>query len=96
MLKVLFGFAECQEKATYCLGYRLTLTRNKDNAVVDKVAGTADARTKSDYIHCYVPFFIPSLEQENTLMKLNIKNMATELKYIERFLFMKEIKIQNL
>ena len=30
MLKDVFGFAECQEKATYGLGYKLTLTRNKD------------------------------------------------------------------
>ena len=40
MLKNIFGFAEHQEKATFGLGYKLTLTRhnvflvlNKDNAI---------------------------------------------------------------
>ena len=46
MLKDVFGFAEGQEKATYDLGYKLTLSRNKDEAVIDKVAGIADARIK--------------------------------------------------
>ena len=32
MLKDVFGFAECQEKATYGLCYNLTLTRNNDEA----------------------------------------------------------------
>ena len=32
-LKDIFGFAEHQGKATYGLGYKLTLTRNSDNAV---------------------------------------------------------------
>ena len=36
MLKGMFGFAECQEKGTYGLGYELTLTRNSDNAVLNK------------------------------------------------------------
>ena len=31
-LKDVFGFAEYQEKGTYGLGYKLTLTRNTDNA----------------------------------------------------------------
>ena len=29
LLKEIFGFAEHQEKATYVLGYKLTLTRNE-------------------------------------------------------------------
>ena len=32
MLKDVFGFSEHQEKATYGLGYKLTLTRNTDNS----------------------------------------------------------------
>ena len=31
-IKYIFGFAEHQEKATYGLGYKLTLTKNTDNA----------------------------------------------------------------
>ena len=37
LLKDVFGFAECQEKATYGLGCKLTLTRNKNGAVIDKL-----------------------------------------------------------
>ena len=42
MLKDVFGFAESQEKATYGLGYKLTLKRNRDVAVIDKSGGIAD------------------------------------------------------
>ena len=35
-LKDIFGFAEHQEKVTYGLGYKLTLTRKSDNAVLNK------------------------------------------------------------
>ena len=64
MLKDVFGFAEHQEKATYGFCYKLTLTRNKDNAVTDKTAGIADARNKIDHIHWYVPHYIPSIQQQ--------------------------------
>ena len=37
MLKDTFGFAEYQEKSTYGLGYKLPETRNKDDAVIDKL-----------------------------------------------------------
>ena len=55
MLKDVFGFAEHQEKATFGLGYKLTLTRNKDDAVIDKAGGIADAKIRIDHIHWYVP-----------------------------------------
>ena len=35
-LKDVFGFAEHYETATYGPGYKLTLTRNTDNAVLNK------------------------------------------------------------
>ena len=31
-----FGFAEHQERASYGLGYKLKLTRNSDNSVLNK------------------------------------------------------------
>ena len=71
MLKDVFGFAEGQEKATYGLGYKLTLTRNKDEAVVDKAAGIADAGIKIDQIHWYVFLNPPSNQQKVVLSKRN-------------------------
>ena len=50
MLKDVFGFVEYQQKASYGLGYKLTLTRNKDDTVVDKAVGIADFRIKIDQI----------------------------------------------
>ena len=51
LLKDVFGSAECQEKATYGLGYKLNLTRKKDDAVTDKAGGIADGRFRIDHIH---------------------------------------------
>ena len=44
LLKDVFSFAEHQEKATDGLGYKLILTRNEDDAVIDNANGIADAR----------------------------------------------------
>ena len=44
MLEDVFSCAEHQEKTTCGLGYKLTITRIKDDAVIDKVAAITDAR----------------------------------------------------
>ena len=95
LLKDVFGFAECQEKATYGLGYKLTLTRNKDDAVIDKANGIADARIKIDHIHWYVPHYTPSMTQQGIMSKQILNKTATELRYIERSVFMKQVNNQN-
>ena len=96
MLKDVFGFAEHQEKATYGLGSKLTLTRNKDDAVIDKAGGIADARIRIDHIHWYVPHYLPSIQQQSTLSKQILSKTPTELRYVERSVFMKEVNNQNL
>ena len=96
MLKDVFGFAEHNEKATYGLGYKLTLTRNKDDAVIDKAGGIADARIRIDPIHWYVPHYLPSIQQQSTLSKQILSKTPTELRYVERSVFMKEVNNQNL
>ena len=96
MLKDVFGFAEGQEKATYGLGYKVTLTRNKDEAVIDKVAGIADARIKTDHIHWYVAHYTPSMSQQAIMSKQISNKTPTELRYVERSVFMKQVNNQNL
>ena len=96
MLKDVFGVAEHQEKATYGLGYKLTLTRNKDEAVIDKVAGIAEARIKIEHIHWYVPHYIPSMQQQAIVSKQILNKTPTELRYVERSVFMREVNNQNL
>ena len=95
MLKHVFGFAEHQEKGTYGLGYKLTLTRNKDDAVIDKANAIADARIRIDHIHWYVPHYTPSIQQQSTLSKQILSKTPTELRYVERSVFMKEVNNQN-
>ena len=68
MFKDLIRFAEHQEKATYGLGSKLTLTRIEDEAVSDGVAGIADARIKID-LRWYVPHFTPSIQQQVILSR---------------------------
>ena len=50
LLRDIFGFAEHQEKGTYGLGYKLTLTRNGDNAVMNEANATNNAKIKIDSI----------------------------------------------
>ena len=60
-LKDVFGFAEHQEKATYGIGYKLNLTRNNDNAVLNKDNATALGKIKISGIEWYVPHYTASM-----------------------------------
>ena len=95
-LKDIFGFAEHQEKGTYGLGYKLTLTRNTDNAVLNKDNAVANGRVKINSLDWYVPHYSPNLEEYNKLMTQIKKNSPTLLHYPERSVFMKEVNTQNL
>ena len=67
-MKDIFGFAEHQEKGTYGLGYKLTMTRNTDNAVLNKTAATINGKVKINSPDWYVPHYSPYLEEYNKLM----------------------------
>ena len=95
-LKDIFGYAEHQEKGTYGFGYRLTLTRNTDNAVLNKDNVVVNGRAKINSLDWYVPHYSPNLEEYNTLMNQIKKNSPTLLHYPERSVFMKEVNTQNL
>ena len=96
MLKDIFGFAEHQEKGTYGLGYKLTLTRNSDNAVLNKGIAINNAIIKINSIDCYILNYTPSLSQEKLLMSQIVNKKPTELRYVERSVFMKEVNTQKL
>ena len=95
-LKDIFGYAEYQEKGTYGLGYKLTLTRNTDNAVLKKDNAVVNGRVKINSLDWYVPHYSPNLEEYTKLMTQIKKNTPTLLHYIERSVFMKEVNTQNL
>ena len=94
-LKDVFGFAEYQETGTFGLSYRLTLTRNTDNAVLNKNNATNNAKIVINGIEWYVPHYIPSLEEYNKLQIQLKQKTPTNLYYPERSVFMKEVNTQN-
>ena len=63
-LKDVIAFAEHQEKSTYGMGYKLTLTRNVDNANLIKANATKIGKIKINAIEWYVPHYIPSIPQQ--------------------------------
>ena len=90
-LKDIFGFAEYQDKGTYGLEYKLTLTRNTNNAVLNKDNAINLGRNKIIAIEWYVPHYTPSMQQQSILSKQIISKTPTEIKYPERSVFMKEV-----
>ena len=94
-LKDIFGFAEYQEKGTYGLGYKLTLTRNTDNAVLNKANAINNGKVKINALEWYVPHYNPSVQQQSILSKQILNKTPTQIQYLERFVFMKEVNTQN-
>ena len=94
-LKDIFGFAEYQEKGTYGLGYKLTLTRNTDNAVLNKANAINNGKIRINAIEWYVPHYTPSIQQQSILSKQILNKTPTQIRYQERSVFMKEVNTQN-
>ena len=95
-LKNVFGFVEWQTKGTYGLGYKLTLTRNNDNAVLNKGDAIAVAKVKINAIEWYVLHYTASMSQQALSSNQIVNRIPTELNYIERSVFMKEVNTQNI
>ena len=94
-LKDVFGFAGYQEKATYGLGYKLTMTRNSDNVVLNKDNAINVGKIKINAIEWYVPHYTPSMQQQSILSKQILNKTPTQINYPERSVFMKEVITQN-
>ena len=76
------------------MGYNLTLTRNTDNAVLNKDNATNNAKIKINALQGHIPHYTPSLGEYNKLTN-QIKNKTPNLHYPEKSLFMKEVNTQN-
>ena len=94
-LRDVFGFVEYQETGTFGLFYRLTLTRNIDNAVLNKDIATNYAKIVINGIEWYVPHYFPSLEEYNKLQIQLKQKTPTNLYYPDRSIFMKGVNTQN-
>ena len=95
-LKDVFSYAEFQEKGTYGLGYKLILTRDTDNGVLNKAAAAANAKVIINSLDWFVPHYTANLEEYTKLMVQIKKNAPTLLHYPEKSVFMKEVNTQNL
>ena len=95
MLKHSFGYAEHRGKATYGLRYKLTLTRSTNKFVLNKDNGTNKAKIKDRGIKWYIPHYTASIPQQAMLSKQILSTTPKEFQYVERSVFMKEVKIQK-
>ena len=96
MLRDVLGFAEHQEKASYGLGYKLTLTRNSNSAVLSKDNAVNNAKIKINSIEWYIPHYTPSIPQQTMLSNQILSKLPTELQYVERSVYMKEVNTQKI
>ena len=96
--KDLFGFAD-QEKITYGLGYNLTLKRNKNdgtnNDAILRSNAVDAAKVVVKDISWYIPHYVPSLENQQLVMDQILNKDPTELHYIERVVFRKEVNTNS-
>ena len=95
MLKDVLSFSHCQEKRTFGLSYKITLTRNTDNADLIKGNAINNAKLKFNAVEFYAPHYTPSISSQAILSKQILNRTPTELQYDERFVFMKEVNTQN-
>ena len=72
------------------------MTRNTDNAVLNKPAATNNAKVKINSVDWYVLPYSLYLREYNKLMNQITKNSPALLHYPERSVFMKEVNTQNL
>ena len=100
--KGVFGFAEYQDTCTNIFAYKFTLQRNNDEHVLSPQAGATDAanvalagRVIIDDKKMYVPPYIPNISNQKLMLEPIVTRAATELSYINRSFYMKEVTTEN-
>ena len=71
------------------------MTRNTDNAVLNKSNAIKNGKIKINAIEWYVPHYTPSMQQQAMLSNQILNKTPTEINYPKRSAFMKEVKTQN-
>ena len=94
-LKDNFSLTEHQEQATYGLGYKLTLKRNTDYAVLNKGNAINNGKIKNNSSEWYVPHNTPSREELKKTMKQIVDEIPTKLRHPKRSVFMKKVNAKN-
>ena len=93
-LSDIFGLAD-QEKITYGLGYTLTLKRNNNNDPIIRDNAITAAKINIKDISWYIPHYTPSMENQQLVMDQILDKDPTELYYIERVVFRKDVNTNN-
>ena len=82
------------KKETAGLGYKLKLTRNTDNALLNKETHSTMLKIKLTLSH-YKPRYTPSIQQQAMLFWQITSKTPTELQFLQRSVLMKEVNTQN-
>ena len=84
------------------MGYKLTLQRNKDNHVLSHRAGANNAENLAlagtviiEDLCLYVPQYTTKISIQKLLLGHLVSKVATELSYIERSSYMKNVTIEK-
>ena len=89
MLKV-FLICCASKKRTYGLRYELTLTVKSDYSVLNKANTIRIAKIIINGFERYIPLYSSSIPQKAILSKQILSKVATELKYVEKSVLVKE------
>ena len=71
------------------------MTKNTDNAVLNKDNAINIGKIKINALEWYVPHYTPSIQQQSILSKQILNKTPTQIQYPERSVFMKEVNTQN-
>ena len=74
----------------------MTSTRNNDDAVLNKADATNIGIIKINAMESCVPHYTPSTPQQAILSMQILSKVTTELEYVEKSVFMKEVNTENL
>ena len=74
----------------------MTLTRNSASGALNKDNAIPLGKVKINAIEWYIPHYTTSMSQQTVLSNQIVNKLPTELKYIERSVFMKEVNTQIL
>ena len=78
-------------KKNYGLGYTLTLKRNNNNDPIIRGSGVDGAKIVIKGIGWHIPHYTPSLEIQQIMMDQLLNEDPTELYYMERIVFRKDV-----
>ena len=101
-LKYVFGFAEQQNNCTYGLCNKLTLQRISHSYVIGHPAQANDAsnialvgRVNTNGLSWYIPHYTPSIPNQKLMLEHTISKTPTEISYIKRSFYMKDVTTEN-